>query len=238
MPLMLAAQAPAAQTYSVKWLGHAAFEVVSPGGTRLLIDPFLSQNPTTPADAKDLSKYKPNTILVTHSHGDHLGDTVAIAKASGAPVITAFELATTLGLPEAQVMGGNVGGAFTVGDTTIHLVPAMHGSEPGGRPVGFVIRFKDGRSIYHTGDTWIFGDMALIEEIFHPETLLFNMGGGPFTQDPTTAALAVKKYFKPKYVVPMHFGTFPPLSKEADIKKAFGADARLVILKPGESKAF
>ena len=139
---------------------------------------------------------------------------------------------------DKQVMGGNVGGTFHIGDITIHIVPAMHSSEPGGRPVGFVLTYNDGRSLYHTGDTWIFGDMSLIQEIYHPAVLLMGMGGGPYTEDPATAALAVKKYFHPAAIVPMHFGTFPGLAKEGDIRKAFMGDKRLKVMKPGETLKF
>lgn len=237
--LMAAAPAPKAKApFKVTWLGHAAFEVVSPGGTDLLIDPFLTQDPATPAADKDLAKYKPAAILVTHSHGDHVGDTVAIAKASGAKVIAAYELASTFGLPESQTVGCNVGGRLQVGDVTIHVVPAMHGSTPGGRPVGFVLTFKDGRSLYHTGDTWIFGDMGLIQELYHPDVLLLCVGGGPYTEDPATAALAVRKYFHPSAIVPMHYGTFPPLAKEDEVRKAFAGDKRLRVMKPGETLTF
>ena len=245
VPALIAAAPPASkkapaktQPITVTWLGHAAFEITSSGGTKVLLDPFLTQDPATPAEFKDLSRYKPDAILVTHSHGDHLGDAAAIAKASGAPVVTAYELASTLGLPEKQTMGGNVGGTFQFGDITVHLVPAMHGSEPGGRPVGFVLTFKDGRSLYHTGDTWIFGDMSLIQELYHPSILLLCVGGGPYTEDPATAALAVKKYFHPSAIVPMHYGTFPGLAGDAQVRGAFKGDARLHVMKPGETATF
>lgn len=226
------------QPITVTWLGHAAFEIVSAGGTKVLLDPFLTQDPATPTEFKDLSRYKPDAILVTHSHGDHLGDAVAIAKASGAPVIASYELEATLGLPDKQAMGGNVGGTFHVGDITIHMVPAMHGSQPGGRPVGFVLTFNDGRSLYHTGDTWIFGDMSLIEELYHPSVLLLCAGGGPYTEDPSVAALAVKKYFHPSAIVPMHYATFPGLATTAQVEQAFKGDKRLRVMKPGETVKF
>lgn len=236
--LALALPASAKKPIRVTWLGHAAFEVVSPGGTTLLIDPFLTQNPATPAERKDLAQYKPDAILVTHSHGDHEGDAVALAKATKAKVVGAHDHVRKLEIPEEQKLGGNVGGAVAVGDVTVHFVPAMHGSTPGGRPLGFVVRFSDGRSLYHSGDTWIFGDMALIHDLYKPEILLMNAGGGPYTQDPTTAALAVKKFFKPKVVVPMHFGTFPPLATKEDVEKAFGKDKRVRVLEIGKAYDF
>ena len=222
----------------VTWLGHAAFEVVSPGGTKLLIDPFLTQNPATPPAFKDLGRYRPDAILVSHSHFDHAADAMDIARATGAPVIGTFDYVSGLGLPERQAMGGNVGGVIAAGEVKVHFVPAMHSSSPGGRPVGYVLTCPDGRSIYHTGDTWIFSDMALIQEIHRPTLILLNVGGGPYTEDPQTGALAIRKYFTPEAIVPMHFGTFPVLATEADVRAAFREDRRLVVLKPGETRDF
>lgn len=229
------------QPVQVRWLGHATFEVVSAGGTRILIDPFISGNPSTPDSLKSLARYgeswKPAAILVSHSHSDHSADAKAIAQASGAPVIGTYEWVATLGLPESQNMGGNVGGTFKVGDVTVHLVPAMHSSEPG-RPLGFVIEFADGRTLYHTGDTWIFGDMGLIQEMYHPDIILLGAGGGPYTEDPRAAAMAIRRYFRPSAIVPMHYGTFPGLATEAEVRRAFGTDRRVVIMHPGETKRF
>lgn len=226
----------------VTWLGHAAFQVVSPEGAVLLIDPFLTQNPATPKDRKDLGKYKPDAILVSHSHSDHLGDTPALAKQSGAKVIGEFGFISSMKIKDELKLGGNVGGSFTIKDVTVHLVPAMHSSDPGGRPLGFVLEFKKKRApkIYHSGDTWLFGDMKLIHDVHKPTVLLLNSGGGPYTQNPKTATLAVKKFFRSaKTVIPMHFGTFPPLAQEADVKKGMkGLGKKLKVLKPGESASF
>jgi len=225
-------------TVQVTWLGHATFLVTSPGGTSILIDPYIKGNPATPASLKDLSRYHPAAILVTHAHSDHTSDVKEIALASGAPVIGEDDWVNSFGLPEQQVMGGNVGGSFKIGDVMIHLVPAMHSSAPAGRPLGVVLTFPDGRSLYHTGDTWIFGDMALIEELYHPAIILLAAGGGPYTQDPPTAALAIKKYFHPSVIVPMHYGTFPALATEAEVKKAFAGDPRVHILTVGQPATF
>jgi L-ascorbate metabolism protein UlaG (beta-lactamase superfamily) len=230
--------APAEKRITVTWLGHASFLVVSPGGTRLLLDPWLKQNPSTPDSLKDSSRYHPAAILVTHSHFDHSGDAKAIAMASGAPVVGSYDWVQTLGLPAAQLMGLNVGGTVKVGDVTIHAVPAMHGSVPDGRPMGFVLEFADGRRLYDTGDTWIFGDMALIQELYRPNILLLNVGGGPFTENPRVAALAVRKYFRPSVIIPMHFATFPVLATAADVRAAFRGDRRLQVMAPGETRQF
>lgn len=222
----------------VTWLGHATFQITSAGGTTFLIDPFLKGNPATPEALKDLSRYRPTAIIVTHSHSDHSSDAKAIALASGAPVIGEDVFVHSLGLPDQQVRGGNVGGAFAVGDVTVHLVPAMHSSAPAGRPLGVVLTFADGRALYHTGDTWIFGDMALIEEIHHPSIILLNVGGGPYTQNPATAALAVKKYFHPTVILPMHHKTFPGLATDDDVRTAFAGDPRLRFLAVGQQATF
>jgi L-ascorbate metabolism protein UlaG (beta-lactamase superfamily) len=229
------AAAPRAQgQIQVTWLGHACFLVVSPGGTQLLIDPWIKGNPSTPDSLQDLRRYRPNVILVSHSHSDHSKDAKEIALASGASVVGTYDWVTYLGLPEKQQLGGNVGGTIKMGDVIIHLVPAMHSSVPGGRSIGFVLEFPGGPTLYHTGDTWIFSDMALIQELYHPNIVLLNVGGGPFTEDPRTAALAIRKYFQPDVIVPMHYGTFGALAQEADVRAAFAGDARLRVLKIGQ----
>jgi L-ascorbate metabolism protein UlaG (beta-lactamase superfamily) len=231
------ARATARANIGVQWLGHAAFEITSPGGTKILIDPFLSANPTTPDSLKRLARYKPDAILVSHSHDDHALDAKAIAQSSGAMLISVYEWVNAQKLAPSQAMGGNVGGTFKVGDVTVHLVPAMHSSEPG-RPLGFVLEFADGRTLYHTGDTWLFGDMALIQELYHPNIILLGVGGGPFTQDPRTARLGVNKYFKPQTIVPMHYATFPGLATEAQVRAAFAGDRRLAVMQPGQKLVF
>lgn len=230
------AEAPKNQV-QVTWLGHACFLVVSPGGTQLLIDPWIKGNPATPDSLQDLSRYKPNAILVSHSHFDHSKDVKEIALASGASVVGSYDWVHTLSIPEKQMLAGNVGGTVKVGDVVIHIVPAVHGSSPDGRPIGFVLEFAGGRTLYHTGDTWIFGDMALIQELYHPNIVLLNVGGGPYTEDPPTAALAIKKYFTPEVIIPMHYGTFGALAQEAAVRAAFPGDTRLRVLKVGERTA-
>jgi L-ascorbate metabolism protein UlaG (beta-lactamase superfamily) len=231
----LAASAAESKSTAIRvtFLGHATFLVESGGGTRIMIDPWLRQNPVTPAELKDVTRYHVNAVLVTHSHFDHAADAVELAKSADAPLIGAFEWVSAQSLPDKLKMGGNVGGTFKIGDITVHLVPAIHSSEPSGRPLGFVLSFADGRSLYHTGDTWIFSDMALIQELYHPNIILLAVGGGPYGEDPATAHLAIQKYFKPDVIVPMHYGTFPALAQQADVDAVFGKDKRVVNMRPG-----
>jgi L-ascorbate metabolism protein UlaG (beta-lactamase superfamily) len=226
---------------SITWLGHAAFEIVSPGGTDFLIDPFLTKNPATPSERKDLAHYHPSHILVTHSHADHLGDAVELAKLSKAKLISVMMLDTFVtkgGLPREQIETVNVGDQVTAGDVKIHVVPAMHSSEPSGRPVGYVLEFADGRTLYDEGDTWIFGDMSLIQEFYHPNIILMGCGPVADGQYVRTAWLAVNRYFKPQVVIPMHYGALPGSSSEADIRAVVGNDPRVKFMKPGETRQF
>ena len=223
----------------VQWLGHAAFEITSPGGTKILIDPFLSANPSTPDSLKRLARYRPDAILVTHSHDDHALDAKAISQLSPTTkIISVHEWVNAQGFPQNQGMGGNVGGSMRIGDVIVHFVPAMHSSEPGGRPVGFVLEFADRRTLYHTGDTWLFGDMELIQEMYHPNIILLNVGGGPYTQNPYMAKLAIDRYFKPTTIVPMHYGTFEGLATANDVRLRFRGDRRVSIMTPGQKLNF
>ena len=192
----------------------------------------------TPEPLKKLERYeredKPSAILVSHSHGDHSANAKEIAKMSDAPVIGMIEWVTSLKLPPEQSKGGNIGGEIRIGDVRVHLVPATHSTEAGS-PIGFVIEFAGGRTLYHTGDTWIMSDMALIEEVHHPDIILTCAGGGPYTQNPKVAALSIRKFFDPTVVVPMHYATFPVLATEADVRAGFAGDARVMIMKPGQS---
>jgi L-ascorbate metabolism protein UlaG (beta-lactamase superfamily) len=165
-----------------------------------------------------------------------MGDAIEIAKASRAKLVTVnfpalFEREQ---LPEELIVLVNVGGTVTLGDVTVHAVPAMHGSEPSGRPLGYVIDFPDRRAVYHQGDTWIFNDMALIQEFYHPNIILMGVGGGPFTMDPRQAQLAINKYFKPQAIVPMHYGTFEGLATATDVRVRFAGDRRVTVMTPGQ----
>ncbi len=214
------------------WWGHAAFIVRTPGGATLAIDPWLS-NPKAPQGAQWPEQV--DAILVSHGHFDHVGQTKELQQKTGAQVYGCYELVSLLGVPQDKAMGGNVGGTFKVKDATIHFVEAVHSSsyaadekspsQYAGAPLGFVIQIDNGPTLYHGGDTGVFGGMSLIGERFKPTHALLPVGGH-FTLDPAGAAQAARLLGNPT-VVPMHYGTFPlltgsPDKVEAELKKVKG----------------
>jgi L-ascorbate metabolism protein UlaG (beta-lactamase superfamily) len=227
---------------SFTWLGHATFLFRSPGGTRILTDPWLTANPATPDSAKKIDAV--DLILVTHGHGDHTDDLVPIARATGAPVVSTYEIALWLerkGLQNTSPMGH--GGTQTIRGLAISMVEAVHTSsvlEDGkvlamGRAAGYVVRFEDGLTIYFAGDTALFGDMRLIRELHHP-AIAFLPIGDRFTMGPAAAAIAAD-LLGVRQVVPMHYGTFPYLTGTPAALRALVEPKGIEVLElePGET---
>jgi L-ascorbate metabolism protein UlaG (beta-lactamase superfamily) len=221
----------------VNYLGHSAFLIE--GRNRILVDPFLRGNPkasTTP------DKVQCDIICVTHGHSDHLGDTVEIARRTGATVACIVEMSDYLEKCGVKSLGFNMGGPAKILDSSITLVPAFHSSSIGApglefsaaMPVGVVV--DSGKVVYHAGDTCVFGDMKLIGQMYKPDLALLPIGGF-FTMDPKQAAMAVD-LIKPRVAVPMHYSTWPPIEQDPKeferlVKKS--SKTKVVIMQPGES---
>ncbi len=226
------------------WYGHSTFRINTPGGKTLLIDPWVGGNPACPDKLKQQTRA--DALLCTHAHFDHIGDAVEIAKQHNPTVVGIFELCMWLQKKGAkQVSPMNKGGSQTLLGTRITMVHADHscGIQDGdqilygGEACGYVLEFENGVRLYHAGDTNVFGDMAIIHDLYRPEIALLPIGD-LFTMSPKETAYACR-LLKPKVVVPMHFGTFPPLtgkpSQLAKMVEDVGID--VVEMKPGETLA-
>ena len=219
----------------VRFLGHACFEL-SDGDTTVLIDPFLTGNPKAAISAKDAAA---TTILLTHGHGDHIGDTVSIAKRTGAPVVAIVEIAGELGEEGLDVRDPNLGGTVKFDWGSVKLVPAWHTSTtPKGTvntPAGLVIHFGE-TVVYHLGDTCVFSDMALVGKHTPIDVALMCIGGH-YTMDRADAVDAAE-LIGAKTVIPCHYNTFPPIETDAEAFKSDVESAtrsNVVVLEPGES---
>lgn len=230
----------AAKGTSITWLGHATVLVQTPQGTNILIDPFIAQNPKYPKEFKLPAKI--HYVLLTHGHGDHMSDAVPVAKKHGATVVAIYELAdfvTQKGVSET--IGMNLGGTVKLNDVAATMVEAKHsaaaqderGSHYVGVAAGFVLTVEGGPVLYHSGDTNVFGDMSLIRELYHPKVVMLPIGGH-YTMGPQEVALAAR-LLEPEVILPIHFGTFPPLTgTPAQLASLVGSGVQVVEWKPGE----
>ncbi|MEE8152693.1 MAG: metal-dependent hydrolase [candidate division NC10 bacterium] len=229
---------------SITWYGHSTFKVVSPKGVHILIDPWVMGNPVCPDSLKKVDRI--DLMLITHGHFDHMADATALAKTHNPKVVAIFEIAAFLqsrGVENTLPM--NMGGTQQVNGIKVTMVQAFHSSGIqdeegrliyGGDPAGYVVTLENGFTFYHAGDTQVFGDMRLIADLYHPQ-LCFLPIGDLFTMSPKEAAYACR-LLKPRWVIPMHYGTFPPLTgtpgKLKQLTKAVRG-LKVVDMKPGDT---
>jgi L-ascorbate metabolism protein UlaG (beta-lactamase superfamily) len=245
----------------VLWLGQSAFRITTLEGKVIVIDPFLQKNPKTPPEYRNLAALgKVDLILVTHGHGDHFADAPELAKMHKAPMVGPAGLGqavVALGILPAELAprfgkGGTIA-PFGPDGVKITATHAEHSSEflwtnpatgrqeshAGGEPVGYIIEIENGFRIYHMGDTGIFGDMKLIGDYYKPDLVLIPIGRH-FVMSPEDAAYATKNFLKPRFAIPIHYGTFPVLTgKPEEYVRALGASATTAIVpQPGEKVVF
>jgi L-ascorbate metabolism protein UlaG (beta-lactamase superfamily) len=244
----------------VQWLGQAATKITSATGKVIVIDPFLVNNPKTPPQYKNLDALgKVDVVLVTHGHGDHVGDVKDLVTRTGAKVFGPAGLVSTM--VELGWLTAEQGVRFGKGGTVTPLGPqikitqvrAEHSSEvtvtdpatkktttyPGGEPAGFIVELENGFKVYHMGDTGLFGDMRLYGEYYKPDLIMIPIGGH-FVMDPKDAAYATRELLKPKHAIPFHYGTFPVLrGTPQEYQAALGQTATQVHpIDPGDKLSF
>ena len=223
---------------SVTWLGHGSFRLDSPEGKRIYVDPFLNGNPKCPES--ELEPERVDVIALTHGHGDHVGDTVALSQKFSPEIVALLELNAWLGQQGADVpdMGPNKGGTVEAGGVKITLTNAFHSNATpdgtyAGECTGLVLTFSNGTSVYFAGDTCVFGDMQLIGRIYSPDVAVLPIGGY-FTMDPREAGVALE-LLGTKRCIPCHYGTFPVLAGTPDELRQHAPGVDVIDLQPGET---
>jgi L-ascorbate metabolism protein UlaG (beta-lactamase superfamily) len=205
----------------ITWFGHSCFRVET-GGSIIMIDPFLKGNPSFEKSGIDWGEATSGVthVALSHGHDDHVGDAGEICRLRGATLFAVFELAVHVskqGADRFEPM--NTGGTVRSADFDLSLTPALHSSSSNGiylgNPCGIVIKAKEGRTLYHMGDTEVFDGMALVNELHRPEIGIVPIGDR-FTMGAHSAAFACRKFFNFKTIIPCHFGTFPIIDQTAD----------------------
>jgi L-ascorbate metabolism protein UlaG (beta-lactamase superfamily) len=223
------------------WLGHAAFRLESDRGKNIYVDPFLNGNPKTPAN--EVTPERVDIIALTHGHGDHVGDTVALSNSfTEAAIVAQVELKGWLEAQGAhmrdQMPGINKGGSTEIDGIRFTLVNAFHSSSSNdgehlGEACGIVVELEDGKTVYFAGDTCVFGDMALIARIYEPDVAVLPIGDF-FTMGPAEAAVALELLGNPR-CVPCHWGTFPMLTGTPDELARLAPTATIERIEPGDT---
>ena len=225
------------------WLGHSTFRIETAEGKTIYVDPWVMSNPLCPENEKDVKKA--DALIITHGHFDHIADAVKIGKEHNPTAVGIFELCLWLQKKGVETISPmNKGGTQTVAGVKVTMTHAVHscgiqdddGSIVyGGEACGYVLELPGGVKVYHAGDTAVFGDMAIIRDLYAPEIAMLPIGDH-FTMSPREAAYACK-LLQPKQVIPMHFGTFPPLiGRPAQLRELLGAGGPEVVeLQAGET---
>ncbi len=228
------------QGIKLTWLGHATFRIVTPEGKTFYVDPWIAGNPACPESEKDVKKA--DVLVCTHGHFDHIADAVDVAKKHNPAVVGIYELCSWMEKKGARnIAPMNKGGTQTVADVKITMVHAVHscgiqdGDEIvyGGEACGYVLEFSNSVKLYHAGDTNVFGDMAIIRDLYAPKIAMLPIGDH-FTMSPREAAYACK-LLKPETVIPMHFGTFPVLTGKPSELQKLAPEVKVLELQPGET---
>jgi L-ascorbate metabolism protein UlaG (beta-lactamase superfamily) len=213
----------------ITWLGHSALKIE--GSKTVYIDPFLSGNPKASLRAQDVTRA--DVVVVSHDHGDHLGDSFAICQKTGATLVALHEIALAAAERKITAEGMGIGGTVDVSGVEVSLVPAFHSAGLGGTAAGIIVAM-DGKTVYHAGDTGLTLEMQLIGEMYRPD-IAFLPIDGRYNMTPRLAAKAVELLRVPR-VVPIHYDTFPPIrSSPQEFEKLVGASSAVTILQPGKS---